>query len=434
MDTCNRTTFNETNLYDLDDTQQEELCSIPNLLSLTFTENDPGNIDMDSPETQIPANKPNSQIEQQDICQQTTLIQRVVVPRADFINQNPHKSADLSVFPIQHYSLGESIESTTDSTQQYPAYKGVKQEKLLDTISYIFLDDENLEEIEHYTRESQTTSLNPRPQTKVSSQSSAVGLSSKVGLASMMFAGGFAVGGISSWVVLSDQFASANTKLQKTVQKYANLTPAYSTNALEKINISTPEIDLPETSFTAVEPSEDIESQITSQPAKNQASLNQVKPHLSKSLKLNAKTTSQPAKNQASLNQVEPPLSTSIDLGITSQPAKNQSTLNKTESPLPNSQVLAATSKPLFQQRLLTSADLKGLNGWELTLMRNEIYARHGRRFKEQKLQRHFESQSWYQPRYAPGEFPDSVLSQVELKNAIMIREYQRIHGMTLDP
>jgi hypothetical protein len=94
---------------------------------------------------------------------------------------------------------------------------------------------------------------------------------------------------------------------------------------------------------------------------------------------------------------------------------------------------LAATSKPLFQQRLLTSADLKGHNGWELTLMRNEIYARHGRQFKEQKLQRYFGSQSWYQPRYAPGEFPDSVLSQIELKNAIMIREYQRIHGLMLD-
>ncbi len=250
----------------------------------------------------------------------------------------------------------------------------------------------------------------------------------------MMFAGGFAVGGISSWVVLSDQFASANTKLQKTVQKYANLNPAYSTNALEKINISTPEIDLPETSFKAVEPSEDIESQVTSQPAKNQASLNQVKPLLSKSIKPEAKTNSQLTNNQVSLNQVEPPLPTSIDLEITSQPAKQQPTLNQTESPLPNSQVLAATSKPLFQQRLLTSADLKGLSAQELTFMRNEIYARHGRRFKEQKLQRYFESQSWYKPRYAPGEFPDSVLSQIELKNAIMIREYQRIHGMTLNP
>ncbi|MBF1990457.1 YARHG domain-containing protein [Fischerella thermalis] len=433
MDTCNRTTFNETNLYEPDDTQQEELCSIPNLLTLTFTENDSGKIDMNSPETQMAANKPKSQI-QQEISQQTTLIQRVVVPRADFIKQNPHQPADLSVFPIQHYPLGESIASTTESTQEYPTYKGVKQEKLLDTISYIFLDDENLEEIEHYTRESQTNSLNPRPHTKVSSQSSGVGLSSKIGLASMMFAGGFAVGGISSWVVLSDQFASANTKLQKTVQKYANLNPAYSTNALEKINISTPEIDLPETSFKAVEPSEDIESQVTSQPAKNQASLNQVKPLLSKSIKPEAKTNSQLTNNQVSLNQVEPPLPTSIDLEITLQPAKQQPTLNQTESPLPNSQVLAATSKPLFQQRLLTSADLKGLSAQELTFMRNEIYARHGRRFKEQKLQRYFESQSWYKPRYAPGEFPDSVLSQIELKNAIMIREYQRIHGMTLNP
>jgi hypothetical protein len=433
MDTCNRTTFNETNLYEPDDLQQEELCSIPNLLSLSFAENDPGKIDMHSLETQTAANKPKSQIQQEEISEQATLIQRVVVPRADFIKQNPHKSGGLSAFPIQHYPLGEPIESTTESTEEYSVYKPVKQEKLLDTISYIFLDDENLEEIEHYTREPQTPSSNPEPQTKIPSQSSAVGLSSKVGIASMMFAGGFAVGGISSWVVFSDQFASANTKLQKTVQKYANLNPAYSTNALEKINISTPEIELPESSFTAVEPSEEIELEATSQPAKNQASLNQVKPLLSKSIKSDAKATSQPAKNQTSLNQVEPPLPKFIESEATLQSANKQPTFNQTEPPLPKSQVLAATSKPLFQQRLLTSADLKGHNGWELTLMRNEIYARHGRQFKEQKLQRYFGSQSWYQPRYAPGEFPDSVLSQIELKNAIMIREYQRIHGLMLD-
>lgn len=338
------------------------------------------------------------------------MIQRVVVPRADFIKQDSSsKSAELSIYPIQRYPLYESNESTTESTQEKSVYKSVKQEKLLDTISYIFLDDENLEDIEHYTREPRTSSPHSRIQTKMPSRSSTVGLSSKVGLASMMFAGGFAVGGVSCWSVVSDQFASANTKQHKPVQKYASNISVYSTNALEKINISKPEIELPESSFTALEPSEEKESQATSQPVKK-SNLNQTASPLSKSLPklIKSKATSQPAKNQANQNQTEPPLS--------------------------QSQVLAATSKPLFQQRLLTSADLKGRNGKELTLMRNEIYARHGRRFKEQKLQSYFETQSWYQPRYASGEFVDSVLSQIELKNAIMIREYQRIHGLMVDP
>ncbi|KOP24245.1 hypothetical protein AMR41_21890 [Hapalosiphon sp. MRB220] len=400
MDTCKRTTFNETNCNEPDDTQQEEFFSIPNLLSLPLGENDPEIINLQSVETQPDLNKPESEKQQQEIFQQTTLIQRVVVPRADFIKPNScGRSAELPIYPIQRYPLYESTESTTQSTQENSVYKPVKQEKLLDTISYIFLDDENLDEIDHYTRESRTSSPHSRLKTKMPSRSSTVGLSSKVGLASMMFAGGFAVGGASCWSVISDQFASANTKQHKTVQKYATNISAYSTNALEKINISKPEIELPESSFTALEPSEENESQTTSQPAK-----------------------------KSTLSQTESPLSKSLPKLIKSKANQNQA-----EPPLPQSQVLAATSKPLFQQRLLTSADLKGFSGKELTLMRNEIYARHGRRFKEQKLQSHFESQSWYQPRYSPTEFPDSALSQIELKNAIMIREYQRIHSLMVD-
>ncbi|RAM48376.1 MAG: YARHG domain-containing protein [Hapalosiphonaceae cyanobacterium JJU2] len=409
MDTCKRTTFNETNCNKPDDTEQGEVFGIPNLLSLPLRENDPDMIDLQCLETEADPNKPESDKQQQEVFQQTTLIQRVVVPRADFIKQNScGKSAELPIYPIQRYPLYESTESTTQFTQENSVYKPVKQEKLLDTISYIFLDDENLDEIDHYTRESRTSSPHSRLQTKIPSRSSSVGFSSKVGLASMMFAGGFAVGGVSCWSVISDQFASANTKQQKSVQKFASNISVYSTNALEKINISKPEIELPESSFTALEPSEENESQASLQPAKK-SSLLQTESPLSKSL--------------AKLTKSEP----------TSQPAKNQANQNQTEPPLPQSQVLAATSKPLFQQRLLTSADLKGHNGKELTLMRNEIYARHGRRFKEQKLQSYFESQSWYQPRYAVGEFPDSILSQIELKNAIMIREHQRIHGLMVD-
>ncbi|MFB2771470.1 YARHG domain-containing protein [Pelatocladus sp. BLCC-F211] len=405
MDTCKRTTFNETNCDKPDDTQQGEVFGIPNLLSLPLGENDPDMIDLQCLETEADPNKPESDKQQQEIFQQTTLIQRVVVPRADFIKQNScGKSAEIPIYPIQRYPLYEPTESTTQSTQENSVYKPVKQEKLLDTISYIFLDDENLDEIDHYTRESRTSSPQSRLQTKMPSRASTVGFSSKVGLASMMFAGGFAVGGVSCWSVISDQFASANTKQNKSVQKYASNISAYSTNALEKINISKPEIELPESSFTALEPSEENESQVTSQPAK-----------------------------KSSLNQTASPLSKSLPKKANPQLANNQANQNQTEPPLPQSQVLAATSKPLFQQRLLTSADLKGRNGKELTLMRNEIYARHGRRFKEQKLQSYFESQSWYQPRYALGEFPDSILSQIELKNAVMIREYQRIHGLMVD-
>ncbi len=90
----------------------------------------------------------------------------------------------------------------------------------------------------------------------------------------------------------------------------------------------------------------------------------------------------------------------------------------------------ADLSRLSTRDRLLTTSDLQGLNAQDLSLLRNEIYARHGRRFADRSLQRYFESQAWYQPRYAPGEFPISVLSQTELRNAILIREYQRSQGL----
>ncbi|NJK54077.1 MAG: YARHG domain-containing protein [Leptolyngbyaceae cyanobacterium SU_3_3] len=73
---------------------------------------------------------------------------------------------------------------------------------------------------------------------------------------------------------------------------------------------------------------------------------------------------------------------------------------------------------------------MQGRNARELTILRNEIFARHGRRFKEPELQRHFKSQSWYQPRYSPNEFPVALLSKTEIQNAMLIRDYQRAHGL----
>jgi serine/threonine-protein kinase len=57
--------------------------------------------------------------------------------------------------------------------------------------------------------------------------------------------------------------------------------------------------------------------------------------------------------------------------------------------------------------------------------MRNEIYARHGRRFDRPDLQAHFEKQAWYAPKYRPDEFLESLLSEVERHNVEFIRQYQ---------
>ena len=84
---------------------------------------------------------------------------------------------------------------------------------------------------------------------------------------------------------------------------------------------------------------------------------------------------------------------------------------------------------PYSSSSYLTSSDLSGLSYWELRIARNEIYARHGRGFKDSELQSYFNSQSWYTYQYSPDSFPDSLLSNVEKKNAEFIKSYEKSHG-----
>lgn len=55
----------------------------------------------------------------------------------------------------------------------------------------------------------------------------------------------------------------------------------------------------------------------------------------------------------------------------------------------------------------------------DLRILRNEMYARHGRIFKDPKLQKYFEAQAWYKP---DPEFKDEMLSTVEFKNLAKLR------------
>jgi hypothetical protein len=86
-----------------------------------------------------------------------------------------------------------------------------------------------------------------------------------------------------------------------------------------------------------------------------------------------------------------------------------------------------AADWPFFMTRPVTDDDLRGKSKWELDLMRNEIYARAGRTFARQDLQKYFASKSWYTPRYAPSEFPaDRLLTRVQQANIEAILKYEQ--------
>lgn len=87
-----------------------------------------------------------------------------------------------------------------------------------------------------------------------------------------------------------------------------------------------------------------------------------------------------------------------------------------------------------LSQRPVTDTDLRGKNAFELDIMRNAIYARHGRRFINKDLQDYFNRQPWYHPQYNPEEFPDRLLSPLEQSNVLYILAYQKRYGLQWFP
>lgn len=58
---------------------------------------------------------------------------------------------------------------------------------------------------------------------------------------------------------------------------------------------------------------------------------------------------------------------------------------------------------------------------------RNEIYARHGRRFSDEKLQAFFDARSWYNGTIEPDDFKDDVLNKIEKQNASEMKEWEEL-------
>lgn len=76
-------------------------------------------------------------------------------------------------------------------------------------------------------------------------------------------------------------------------------------------------------------------------------------------------------------------------------------------------------------KRVISKEELNDLSQEELRIARNEIYARHGRKFTDAAMQAYFNSCSWYKGTIEANDFTDLMLSDIENanKNAIMERE-----------
>ncbi len=110
---------------------------------------------------------------------------------------------------------------------------------------------------------------------------------------------------------------------------------------------------------------------------------------------------------------------------------KSTSTPEPAATPIPQETSDSGYLLPDSATRKITADDLAGMSAKDLTYARNEIYARHGKVFVHNELNRYFETKSWY---HADPSFTDNMVSDLEGANAGFILQYQKDHGLLYEP
>lgn len=86
---------------------------------------------------------------------------------------------------------------------------------------------------------------------------------------------------------------------------------------------------------------------------------------------------------------------------------------------------------PYSDYSVVTEEDIDslGLSVREINYAKNEIYARHGRKFKSAELKEYFNSKSWYNGTVEPEDFQESWLNDIEKKNATFLTQLEEERG-----
>lgn len=82
---------------------------------------------------------------------------------------------------------------------------------------------------------------------------------------------------------------------------------------------------------------------------------------------------------------------------------------------------------PDVATKAYTKSDLSSKSDYDLYLARNEVFAKYGRKFKNDDLNQYFSTKSWYVPTYDPATF-DSMptpLNDLEQANVNLIRQIE---------
>lgn len=85
---------------------------------------------------------------------------------------------------------------------------------------------------------------------------------------------------------------------------------------------------------------------------------------------------------------------------------------------------------PDSDRRYYKMKELKGLSAKKARLARNELFARHGRKFDDEELQAYFNSCSWYSGTIEPDDFKEeNMFNKYEIANRNLIIKYETKKG-----
>ena len=84
---------------------------------------------------------------------------------------------------------------------------------------------------------------------------------------------------------------------------------------------------------------------------------------------------------------------------------------------------------PDSDSRYIDESELEELTQTEVRTAINELYARHGRIFKDPSWKEYFESKSWYTPTVEADDFSESVFNAYEKENNKTFVKWEEDHG-----
>ena len=108
---------------------------------------------------------------------------------------------------------------------------------------------------------------------------------------------------------------------------------------------------------------------------------------------------------------------------ISNYSTNNQPTTTTYASTSNTSSYESQEDYPFTAQRVISESELASYSKEELSIMRNEIFARHGYIFKRADLKEYFSQKSWYNPQYTNV---DKYLSTIERQNVAIIQKVEK--------